>query len=117
MGNYMYTSWKFIMKMILIHEDLYECIESKDGKPVCEDTKEQQKALARLCLSIKSVVSRACKPRLPQNTKRQNGGECKQFEALLKRHGIVHQSIVPHCLQQNSVAVRADRTIIEAARL
>lgn len=43
-----YNNWKFIMKMILIHEDLYETIESED----CKDERKKQKALAKICLSV-----------------------------------------------------------------
>lgn len=45
-----YNNWKFVMKMILMHEDLYECI-MVDG---CKDEKKQQKALAKICLSVGS---------------------------------------------------------------
>lgn len=31
--------------MILSHEDLQECVDSKDGKPVCEDKKIFKKTL------------------------------------------------------------------------
>lgn len=43
-----YNNWKFMMKMILMHEDLYECIEGED----CNDEKKKQKALAKICLSV-----------------------------------------------------------------
>lgn len=43
-----YNNWKFHMKMLLMHEDLYECIESDNTK----DVKKNQKALAKICLSV-----------------------------------------------------------------
>lgn len=39
-----------------------------------------------------------------------------KFQAYLDQHGIRHQTTVPYCPQQNGVAERANRTIIEAAR-
>jgi hypothetical protein len=47
-----------------------------------------------------------------------NGGEytSNQFEAYLKAQGIAHQTSAPHTPQQNGVAERADRTIVEMAR-
>lgn len=47
-----------------------------------------------------------------------NGGEytSNQFEAYLKAQGIVHQTSTPHTPQQNGVAERANRTIVEMAR-
>lgn len=48
-----YHNWKFAMKMILVHEDLWECIEPSkaDTKP---DEKRDMKALAKICLSVHS---------------------------------------------------------------
>lgn len=40
-----------MMRMLLLHEDLNECIESEDG---CKDEKKKQKALAKICLSVSS---------------------------------------------------------------
>ena len=47
-----------------------------------------------------------------------NGGEytSNQFQAYLKAQGIVHQTSAPHTPQQNGVAERANRTIVEMAR-
>jgi len=47
-----------------------------------------------------------------------NGGEYinKRFEAYLKAHGIHHQRTTPYTPQQNGVAERANRTIVERAR-
>lgn len=46
------------MKMLLIHEDLFECVNEVDkkNKPECEDKKKQEKALARICLSVQPSV-------------------------------------------------------------
>ncbi|HEY0433295.1 MAG TPA: reverse transcriptase domain-containing protein [Chitinophagaceae bacterium] len=47
-----------------------------------------------------------------------NGTEyvSKEFEAYLKKSGIRHQLTVPYTLEQNGVAERANRTIVEKAR-
>ena len=47
-----------------------------------------------------------------------NGGEytSKEFEAYLKKSGITHQKTAPYTPEQNGVAERANRTIIEMAR-
>lgn len=47
-----------------------------------------------------------------------NGGEYinKQFEEYLKLKGIRHQLTVPHTPEQNGVAERTNRTIVEKAR-
>lgn len=47
-----YTNWKFQMKMLLIHEDLWDCVQ--DDK--CQDEKRIQKALAKICLSVQSSI-------------------------------------------------------------
>lgn len=47
-----------------------------------------------------------------------NGGEyiSKEFEEYLKAQGIHHEMTVPHSPQQNGVAERKNRTLVEAAR-
>lgn len=47
-----------------------------------------------------------------------NGGELikKEFEAYLSKHGIQNQNNVPYTLQQNRVAERKNRTLVEMAR-
>lgn len=47
-----------------------------------------------------------------------NGGEyiSKEFEAYLKSKGINHQLTVPHSPEQNGVAERMNRTLMESAR-
>lgn len=46
-----YNNWKFMMRMLLLHEDMYECVESESG---CKDDKKNKKALAKICLSVSS---------------------------------------------------------------
>lgn len=46
-----YSSWKFMMRMILIQEELWECVENKE-----KDGKKQQKALARIALAVQPSV-------------------------------------------------------------
>ena len=53
------------------------------------------------------------------NTRRSdNGGEyvSKEFRAYLKSKGIHHELTVPHSPQQNGVAERMNRTLMECAR-
>lgn len=47
-----------------------------------------------------------------------NGGEYinTRFKQYLSKCGIRHHTTVPHCPQQNAVAERANRTIMEAVR-
>ena len=47
-----------------------------------------------------------------------NGGEymSKEFDAYLKSKGILHETTVPHTPQQNGVAERKNRTLMESAR-
>ncbi|XP_069358848.1 uncharacterized protein [Maniola hyperantus] len=48
-----YNSWKFHMRMLLIHEELWDCIERDDGE---KDMKRQLKALARISLSVQPAA-------------------------------------------------------------
>ena len=47
-----------------------------------------------------------------------NGGEyvSKEFESYLKSRGIFHEFTVPHSPEQNGVAERMNRTLVESAR-
>lgn len=47
-----------------------------------------------------------------------NGGEyfSNKFSEYLKREGIVHQSTVPYCPQQNGVSERLNRTLMDKVR-
>lgn len=48
-----YGNWKFSMRMYLIHEDLWDCIEeSSPGVPKVSDARKQLKALAKICLMV-----------------------------------------------------------------
>lgn len=53
-----------------------------------------------------------------KNLKLDNGGEFikKSFEAHLSKHGIQHQKTIPYTPQQNGVAKRKNRNLIEMAR-
>ena len=46
-----------------------------------------------------------------------NGGEftSNEFDEYLKGHGIVHQVTVPKCPEQNGIAERYNRTLMEMA--
>ena len=53
------------------------------------------------------------------NTLRSNnGGEFvkNEFESFLSKHGIQHEKIVPYPPQQNGVAERKNKTLVEMAR-
>lgn len=47
-----------------------------------------------------------------------NGGEyvSKQFEAYLKQEGIRHELTIPKTPEQNGIAERLNRTLVESAR-
>ena len=47
-----------------------------------------------------------------------NGGEfvSEEFESFLRGQGVTHQKSAPHTPQQNGVAERGHRSIMEAAR-
>lgn len=45
-----------------------------------------------------------------------NGGEFLAVSAYLKQHGINHQVTAPYFPQQNSVAERLNRILVEGAR-
>lgn len=47
-----YNNWKFMLKMILIHEDLYDCVKDDIDEGCCKDDKKRQKALAKICLAV-----------------------------------------------------------------
>lgn len=49
-GHKNYDSWKFQMKMILIDYGLWQCVQGTDN-----NTDRDQRALAKICLSVKSV--------------------------------------------------------------
>ena len=53
-----------------------------------------------------------------KNIRSDNGGEylSNNFKKFLKDHGIQHQVTVPYTPEQNGVAERANRIIVEAAR-
>lgn len=45
-----YSTWKFMMRMLLIHEDLWATIEETEKND--PELKKSQKALAKICLSV-----------------------------------------------------------------
>lgn len=47
-----YPVWKFLVRMILVQDDLWDAVESKQE----ESNKTQQKALARICLMVEPNV-------------------------------------------------------------
>ena len=53
-----------------------------------------------------------------KNLRSDNGGEyCSEvFDDYLKEKGITHQTTVPYCPEQNGIAERMNRTLVEAAR-
>ncbi|KAL0821823.1 hypothetical protein ABMA28_005348 [Loxostege sticticalis] len=49
-----YHHWKFYMKNLLIHEDLHDCVLTQDYSK--DNVKKDQKALAKICLSVHTSV-------------------------------------------------------------
>lgn len=47
-----YNTWKFLMKMVLVHEDLWDFVEKPADEAKPEELKREQKALARIALSV-----------------------------------------------------------------
>ncbi|KAI5636093.1 gag-polypeptide of LTR copia-type domain-containing protein [Phthorimaea operculella] len=47
-----YGNWKFQLKMLLIHEDLWDVVSAEVGKDDEANLKRSQKALAKICLSV-----------------------------------------------------------------
>uniref|UniRef100_A0A2H1WMK4 SFRICE_021333 n=1 Tax=Spodoptera frugiperda TaxID=7108 RepID=A0A2H1WMK4_SPOFR len=49
-----YSTWKFTMHMLLIHEELWNCVEAEPSED--SDKKKVDKALARIALSVTPAV-------------------------------------------------------------
>jgi transposase InsO family protein len=65
----------------------------------------------------KALVEKQCEYKI-KVLRLNNGGEylSKHFNELLKYEGIARQTSTPYTPQQNGVAKRANRTIVEMAR-
>ena len=68
-------------------------------------------------LEWKAPVERS-KARKLKTLRTDNGGEdvSAEFENCLKKEGVRHQLTVPKTLEQNGVAERMNRTLVEAVR-
>ena len=68
-------------------------------------------------LNWKSMVEKSTEKKL-KSLRSDNGGEyiSTEFEDYLKKEGIAHQSSIPKTPEQNGVAERKNRTIVEAIR-
>ena len=68
-------------------------------------------------LTWKALVEKQCKRKL-RTLRTDNGGEytSSKFESYLKDEGIRHERTVPKTPQQNGVAERLNRTLVESAR-
>jgi hypothetical protein len=66
---------------------------------------------------FQAVCTSECGERIGK-LRTDNGGEyvSKEFEEYLKSQGIIHQTTVPHSPEQNGVAERKNRTLVESAR-
>lgn len=66
---------------------------------------------------FEKILSNECGQKIAR-LRTDNGGEytSKEFQEYLKAQGIHHETTVPHTPQQNGVAERKNRTLIEAAR-
>ncbi|KPJ13060.1 Copia protein [Papilio machaon] len=54
-GSSNYVSWKFSMRMLLILENIWNCVEST-SQSATTDTQRDQRALARICLSVEPAL-------------------------------------------------------------
>lgn len=86
-----YNHWKFTLKMILMHEDLFDCVTNEDVK----DEKKKQKALAKICLSVgPSALSHVRNAKSPyeawQNLERayEDKGLCRRLGLLRSLFGM-----------------------------
>ncbi|KAL0819491.1 hypothetical protein ABMA28_007591 [Loxostege sticticalis] len=55
-GSENYSNWKFLMKMILIHEELWCYVENTGNVDTEVNKQKSQKALAKICLSVQPAV-------------------------------------------------------------
>lgn len=58
-GRENYADWKFAMKMVLMHENLWFCVDGypdDDQTPAKDKTRKEEKALSRICLSVKKEI-------------------------------------------------------------
>lgn len=68
-------------------------------------------------IEFRTEMEQQCGSRI-KAIRTDNGGEYKnkRFASYCKKHGIIHQKTVPYSPQQNGVAERMNRTIVETAR-
>jgi hypothetical protein len=78
--------------------------------------KHKSEVFSKFC-EWKSMIENATGQRV-KTIRSDNGGEytSNQFQKFLKEHGIVHQLTVPKTPEQNGVAERLNRTLVESAR-
>lgn len=60
-GRSNYANWKFGMKMALVHDNLWSCIEQSSPsttgtKQDIEQSRLDQRALAKICLMVKPCI-------------------------------------------------------------
>ena len=67
---------------------------------------------------FKSLVENESGKKIKTLRSDNGGGEFvkNEFEAFLSKHGIQHQKTIPYTPQQNGVAERKNRTLVEMAR-
>ena len=66
----------------------------------------------------KTIVEKSSGKKLVKVLRRDSGGEYKSndFDDLLKKNGIKHETTVPKTPEQNGVAERMNRTVVETTR-
>lgn len=59
-----YTVWKFKMRMLLIHEGLWETISAVvvEGKKTPDDVRKDEKALSKICLTVDGAAISIVRP-------------------------------------------------------
>ena len=97
LGRENYTTWSFAVKTYLQHESLWEYVDpDAPAKPINEK---------QMSLVIKMSSS-------------DHGGEyiSSELQEYLRKNGIIHQTSAPYTPEQNGLAERMNRTIVERAR-
>ena len=91
-------------------------IDDKTRKTFVYFLKQKSDAFEKF-KQFKSAVENKTGKRI-KTLRSDNGGEytSNEFETYLKKHGIAHQKTAPYTPEQNGVAERANRTIVEMAR-
>jgi transposase InsO family protein len=91
-------------------------IDDKSRKVFVHFLKSKDEALAKF--QMFQAMAEKATGKCIKMLRTDNGGEfmSKAFTAFLESQGILHQTTAPYSPQQNGVAERANRTLVESAR-